>query len=212
MRSLVLGLTLGLAAVPMAASAQTTTIDFETLGYDGVTNDGPRGTSSPLIISDYTFTASDPFGLPPILVYARQSTNNPDFGGTSIFANRIDPGLTITRTDGGAFTFDSLDLTFAYDDQNALFGGGLATFTFNGGEFFETRAFDNLAGFQNFNFDLAGVSSVQITADSAFAIDNVRLTAVAAVPEPGTWAMMLLGFGGIGYSLRRRRGMTVQTA
>ena len=28
---------------------------------------------------------------------------------------------------------------------------------------------------------------------------------IAAVPEPGTWAMMLLGFGGIGMALRRRR-------
>ena len=26
-----------------------------------------------------------------------------------------------------------------------------------------------------------------------------------AVPEPGTWAMMLLGFGGIGLAMRRRR-------
>jgi hypothetical protein len=28
---------------------------------------------------------------------------------------------------------------------------------------------------------------------------------VASVPEPGTWAMMIIGFGGIGYSMRRRR-------
>lgn len=28
---------------------------------------------------------------------------------------------------------------------------------------------------------------------------------VQAVPEPGTWALMLLGFGAIGYSMRRRR-------
>ena len=27
----------------------------------------------------------------------------------------------------------------------------------------------------------------------------------AAVPEPGTWAMMLLGFGAVGFSMRRRR-------
>src|SRR5207253_2572452 len=26
-----------------------------------------------------------------------------------------------------------------------------------------------------------------------------------AVPEPSTWAMMLLGFGGIGFAMRRRR-------
>ncbi len=29
-----------------------------------------------------------------------------------------------------------------------------------------------------------------------------------AVPEPGTWAMMLIGFGGVGYSMRRRRKTT----
>ena len=29
---------------------------------------------------------------------------------------------------------------------------------------------------------------------------------VAAVPEPSTWAMMLLGFGGIGIAMRKRRG------
>jgi hypothetical protein len=28
---------------------------------------------------------------------------------------------------------------------------------------------------------------------------------VQAVPEPATWALMLLGFGGIGLSLHRRR-------
>lgn len=29
---------------------------------------------------------------------------------------------------------------------------------------------------------------------------------VAAVPEPGTWAMMLVGFGAVGYAMRKRRG------
>jgi hypothetical protein len=36
-----------------------------------------------------------------------------------------------------------------------------------------------------------------------FGVDRVFVT--AAVPEPGTWAMMLLGFGAIGASMRRRR-------
>lgn len=32
---------------------------------------------------------------------------------------------------------------------------------------------------------------------------------VTAVPEPATWAMMLLGFGGIGFAMRRRRQPTL---
>jgi hypothetical protein len=36
---------------------------------------------------------------------------------------------------------------------------------------------------------------------------QLRLTtaSMTAVPEPGTWAMMLLGFGGLGVAMRRRR-------
>ena len=41
-----------------------------------------------------------------------------------------------------------------------------------------------------------------------FAVD--RVYAVAAVPEPGVWAMMLLGFAAIGFSLRRRNSSGVR--
>jgi hypothetical protein len=33
----------------------------------------------------------------------------------------------------------------------------------------------------------------------------LRVTVSPAVPEPATWAMMLLGFGAAGFMLRRRR-------
>jgi hypothetical protein len=38
---------------------------------------------------------------------------------------------------------------------------------------------------------------------------NLTFTPAAAVPEPATWAMMLLGFGGIGWQFRRRRSTTL---
>jgi hypothetical protein len=199
---------LALTSLPAVANAQSTTIDVNSLAFNGETSVGPRGVASPLNFNGYTLTATDPFGLPPILVYSRQSTNSADPGGAAIFANRSEPGITITRSDGGLFTFNGLDLTYAFNDQNASFGGGLATFTFNGGTSVLTRTFDNLAGFQTFNFDASGLSSVRISSASPFQIDNVRLTAAAAVPEPATWAMMLFGFGAIGYSMRRRRAVS----
>ena len=45
-------------------------------------------------------------------------------------------------------------------------------------------------------------------------LDNVSISNVAGVPEPSTWAMMILGFGLIGSVLRssRRRGMAAVPA
>jgi len=40
-------------------------------------------------------------------------------------------------------------------------------------------------------------------------LDNVSLS---AVPEPATWAVMLVGFGGIGAAIRRRRGLATLAA
>ncbi len=37
---------------------------------------------------------------------------------------------------------------------------------------------------------------------------SLTISAVGAVPEPATWAMMLLGFGAVGFALRRRRQTT----
>lgn len=51
----------------------------------------------------------------------------------------------------------------------------------------------------------------QILIVSSTAINHVKQNSiqetgtVPAVPEPGTWALMLLGFGGIGMAIRRRR-------
>jgi hypothetical protein len=34
---------------------------------------------------------------------------------------------------------------------------------------------------------------------------NASMANTSAVPEPTTWAMMLVGFGAVGYSMRRRK-------
>lgn len=63
--------------------------------------------------------------------------------------------------------------------------------------------------FGDINFDANQNNTFQINLNgggqtlTAFA--QIGSGAVAAVPEPATWAMMLLGFGAMGVSLRRRR-------
>lgn len=41
---------------------------------------------------------------------------------------------------------------------------------------------------------------------------SVAFQAQSAVPEPATWAMMLLGFGAVGFSMRRKRPSLLQAA
>jgi PEP-CTERM motif len=40
------------------------------------------------------------------------------------------------------------------------------------------------------------------------AIEGSIITISAAVPEPSTWAMMLLGFAGIGFAARHMRRLS----
>ena len=49
---------------------------------------------------------------------------------------------------------------------------------------------------QGLSFNESTVLSLDVAFDSA-------------VPEPGTWAMMLLGFGGVGFAMRRRPKLAV---
>ena len=41
--------------------------------------------------------------------------------------------------------------------------------------------------------------------NSLSAIDDLTISTASAVPEPATWAMMLVGFGGLGAAMRRSR-------
>lgn len=48
------------------------------------------------------------------------------------------------------------------------------------------------------------------TTQPAFEFDNIA-AAISSVPEPSTWAMMILGFGLVGFSLRNNRRQVAKT-
>jgi hypothetical protein len=88
-------------------------------------------------------------------------------------------------------------LGFAFDNSgnNAL---GLESASFNG--YSGLTSFSNTSGttyFQNAQFgtDRGAVTITGFT-DGTFS--------ASAVPEPATWAMLLLGFGMIGFAMRKR--------
>ena len=113
----------------------------------------------------------------------------------------------------------SLDGDFTFNgDFNSLISGTLE----NGDElhfgqtlFGQTiigAHFGNVSGtagdvsvFWLFDFGAAGVDF--ITLDDTMGFSNAALytTGAPGVPEPATWAMMLLGFGAAGFAIRRRR-------
>ena len=68
---------------------------------------------------------------------------------------------------------------------------------------------ENFFAFQALNGETFTNLSYNIVGGTADAIRQVRIASaeggVPAVPEPATWAMMLMGFGAAGYAMRRRR-------
>ena len=99
-------------------------------------------------------------------------------------------------------------LTLTGPDSNQIdFGTTLFGQTIVGAHFGNVAGpAGNVSVFWLFDFGTEGASF--ITLDNVQGFSNAALYTTGtppAVPEPATWAMMLLGFGAAGYSMRRRR-------
>jgi hypothetical protein len=106
------------------------------------------------------------------------------------------------------FTLASADISSIFSTDNPLTNIDFTTVTLNGVNFATlstgTQEFRNLlnqtivAGANNTLF-VSGTTG----GNAAFS-GNLSFAAASAVPEPATWGMMLIGFGAVGYSMRRR--------
>lgn len=128
--------------------------------------------------------------------------------------------LDIVAADNSLFTFQGVDFA-AYgplDEAQFLWVEGLREGASVGFEFFLLdNTLDDDPTYANWttfgaktlagqNIDKLSITLAAGSSPSEFrqAIDNVTL-GPSAVPEPSTWAMMILGFGLAGAVLRRRR-------
>jgi hypothetical protein len=149
-----------------------------------------------------------------------QFLNNPVFSNES--------AAFITAGEGGA-SADNLFLLITgtlglvsgnnsfivgHDDGAVVtLGGGFGTvLDAPGPTSFSTSPFNvfNPGPAENVTFSLQYTECCGPPADLEFAVNNVIVT--GGVPEPATWAMMLVGFGGLGATLRRRRAQMALAA
>ncbi len=111
----------------------------------------------------------------------------------------------------GQIFFDNIRGTFNGVEQTAStisFGfGSIAAFQFSG----TTAGFAQFGGPRVFTGPLdAPVFTPGTFNFTGFSNGTLNISrAVAAVPEPATWAFMILGFGAIGFAMRRRRKTNV---
>jgi len=165
---------------------------FVTGGTAGVLT----GTSSAGAAPAFSATTADTTAYLSVGAGQTFTLTSPALSEISFYAGSLDPYNSITFTGDGGFS-----QTFT---GNQLTAATMAADLANGSQ---TAAGAN--GRYTFTFDQS-VTAVLIASNSpAFEISNIGAIpaggAVGLVPEPAAWALMLVGFGGLGAGLRRQR-------
>ncbi len=177
---------------PYAGPAPTFDFETETPEYTGgaVRDTSPSGVSA------------QPFG----------STGNYATSGTTDGIGTLSLSA-FGDIDWISFIWGSIDTYNTLEVLNAG-GGVIASFTgtsviaaANGDQ--SNPATNRLVKLTFTDADRSSVNSLRFGSTSnAFEFDNVSVA--AAVPEPTTWMLMLLGMAGIGFSMRRTRDTTLR--
>jgi hypothetical protein len=173
--------------------AHATTVDFNTLG---------GGTSS--TFTTYTeggFTVASTSGTWQVAKLFGNPVPDVSSSGSA--------ALAVTYT-GGNFTFSDVDLANASSFRQDVTNYSIEGYLGNVLEF--TQLGQVFGGEGNTFVTIASTNSTQAidllviseSAENASNLDNIVLFA-SAVPEPSTWAMMILGFAGIGFTAYRRK-------
>lgn len=126
---------------------------------------------------------------------------NPDVGGSEVSLASVTALLTVTNLANGH--------TFSYDPFNPVFGNATNPAAPGAIQNSEKISF----GFLGMGYDpnLNDTFNITLTltglpgGDVASVSNVVQVGSGLALPEPTTWAMLIVGFAGVGASLRRAR-------
>lgn len=104
---------------------------------------------------------------------------------------------------GGAFNFTPLSVTTRTFNVTPGVSSSISLLLL-GNTVNSVRAFDPTPTSLTLSFNSTGASAFSTSSTLSIPPEG----AIGAVPEPATWAMMVLGFGAVGYALRRRKVTT----
>ncbi len=204
MRKLTLALMAALAATVTAAPAAAITVNFASgvsttvnngivfQNFDGYTAGNPIGVNTYAYSANVLNNGKKPSGASgnyaAILGGGTFSVNLPAFAPVlSFLTGTIDSynSVTLSLVNTALATTDAAYLTF-----QTFTGSQLGTLGGDGRITFDTGSSTLLISEASF-----------LSGQNSFEIDSIA----SAAPEPGTWAMMILGFGFVGMGLRSRR-------
>jgi hypothetical protein len=206
MRMSVLAAVLSTAALAATTAQAATVIDFDEFAVDGAVKLHGNGLSSK------GFSMQAPSGA-GFASWGRTFPNNADQGGATLM-NWNGGTVTFARLDGGLFSLDSLDFGDIYN----LGTSDTITFSFFDGVRTTARSvvLDRAKGLETIGLGVRNIQSFSFISGSTAAVQFDNLTVsepvTSAVPEPATWAMMIIGFGAVGSVVRRRRQATTALA
>ena len=182
---------------PGPAAGQTNLINFDAALPAGVTLTGNYALVTGTVAGQYAAPAGD---TTRYLVIPGNGTN-----GTADlqFGNIYGPVTSLSFYLGSIDTYN----TISFLNGNSVIAGG----TFTGGQF-PPAVGDQASAGSNRRIFFTFAPSEMVTG-IRFASSNIALEvdsiAIAGVPEPRTWAMLILGFGMVGAAMRRRHPDTV---
>lgn len=159
--------------------------------FNYVTSDGAG-------FADYTFAQLLPTSASAITLFTARTTTSGDTSpGFGLPPN--DPGVTLTPASTAIIPGGPIwsplggSSGSCYDAGCGYTGWVQSTYTIQ------------VAGTYALTFGVTNWDDFQFDSGLAFAGVTVDGTPVTGVPEPSTWAMMILGFAGVGFLTYRRR-------
>lgn len=162
-----------------------------------------------------TVTVSSPTGVLSAAPSSTESLNVTNGGpgfATITFGNTDLPlnsgftgGFIIGDTLGGLYNLTLNTSTSGVSFSSAMLNGlGFTEVTAGDPQHWQLNNVSLVAG--SYGFSFAGNNSNNVAGGLSALSGDVTIT---PLPEPGTWAMMLLGFGAIGLTLRNRRKLAI---